>query len=86
MLDDLAAFVSLTIPTRGEEGEVIVAGALLRHPPLPRCGRGAGGEGSPSPSPPYPSALTRGEERGGDRRRGASAPPPSPAVRERGGG
>ncbi len=47
MLDDLAAFVSLTIPTRGEEGEVIVAGALLHHPPLPRCGRGAGGEGHP---------------------------------------
>ncbi len=47
MLDDLAAFVSLTIPTRGEEGEVIVAGALLRHPPLPQCGRGAGGEGHP---------------------------------------
>jgi len=26
---------------------VIVAGALLHHPPLPQCGRGAGGEGHP---------------------------------------
>jgi len=51
MLDALAAFVTLTIPTPGERKGGDRRRALLRSSPLPRCGRGAGGEVSHPPSP-----------------------------------
>ena len=58
MLDALAAFVSLTIPTPGERKGGDRRRALLRSSPLPQRGRGAGGEGRPPHLPPSPLPLS----------------------------
>ena len=65
MLDALAAFVSLTIPTPGERKGGDRRRALLRSSPLPQRGRGAGVWAGPLTYPPAPFLSHLGGEEGG---------------------
>jgi hypothetical protein len=65
MLDALAAFVSLTIPTPGERKGGIVAGRFCA-PPLSRAaGEGPGVRAGPLTYPPAPFLSHLGGEEGG---------------------
>jgi hypothetical protein len=64
MLDALAAFVSLTIPTPGERKGGIVAGRFCA-PPLSRAaGEGPGVRAGPLTVPPAPFRSHTGRGRG----------------------
>jgi len=65
MLDALAAFVSLTTPTRGEEGGC--GAGRFCAPPLSRsAGEGPGVRAGPLTVPPAPLPLPHGARKGGD--------------------
>jgi hypothetical protein len=64
MLDALAAFVSLTIPTRGEEGGC-GAGRFCAPPLSHSAGEGPGVRAGPLTYPPAPFLSHLGGEEGG---------------------